>query len=83
MRKTVKLVSLLMAIAGLLLLPVLCVFADDSVPAGITDTPEPTKPPPVTPPVVPEASTLVLLGGSATGLAAYVGLQIRARRRRP
>jgi uncharacterized repeat protein (TIGR01451 family) len=32
--------------------------------------------------VVPEASTLILLGGAATGLAGYVGLQIRARRRK-
>lgn len=31
-------------------------------------------------PVVPEASTLLLLGSAATGLAGYVGLQIRARR---
>ena len=34
------------------------------------------------PPVVPEASTLLLLGSAATGLAGYVGLQIRARRRK-
>ena len=34
------------------------------------------------PPFVPEASTLVLLGSAATTLAGYVGLQIRARRRR-
>jgi fimbrial isopeptide formation D2 family protein len=32
-------------------------------------------------PVVPEASTLILLGTAATGLASYAGLQIRARRR--
>jgi hypothetical protein len=32
-------------------------------------------------PVIPEASTLILLGGAVTGLAGYVGLQIRARRR--
>jgi hypothetical protein len=32
--------------------------------------------------VVPEASTLILLGSAATGLAGYVGLQIRARRRK-
>jgi hypothetical protein len=31
---------------------------------------------------VPEASTLMLLASSATGLAAYAGLQIRARRRK-
>lgn len=34
------------------------------------------------PPVIPEASTLILLGSAASGLAGYVGLQIRARRRR-
>lgn len=33
-------------------------------------------------PIIPEASTLILLGGAATGLAGYVGLQIRARRRK-
>ncbi len=31
--------------------------------------------------VIPEASTLILLGSAATGLAGYVGLQLRARRR--
>lgn len=39
---------------------------------------EPTVPPPV----VPEASTLILLGGATTTLAGYIGLQLRARRRR-
>jgi hypothetical protein len=34
------------------------------------------------PPVVPEASTLLLLGSAASGLAAYIGLQVRSRRRR-
>lgn len=34
------------------------------------------------PPFVPEASTFILLGSAATTLAGYVGLQIRARRRR-
>lgn len=34
------------------------------------------------PPVIPEASTLFLLGSAATGLAGYVGLQIRARRQK-
>jgi len=34
------------------------------------------------PPVIPEASTLLLLGSAVTGLAGYVGLQIRARRRK-
>jgi fimbrial isopeptide formation D2 family protein len=33
-------------------------------------------------PVIPEASTLILLGSAATGLAGYASLQIRARRRR-
>jgi hypothetical protein len=52
-----------------------------------TSTPTPTPSPtpttePVPPPVIPEASTLVLLGGAASGLAGYVGLQIRARRRK-
>jgi hypothetical protein len=58
--------------------------ADDGGPLAITDTPTVTPsvtPPP--PPVVPEASSLILLGSSAAGLAAYVGLQVRARRRRP
>lgn len=35
-----------------------------------------------TPPVIPEASTLLLLGSAASGMAGYVGLQIRARRRK-
>jgi uncharacterized protein YbdZ (MbtH family) len=34
------------------------------------------------PPFVPEASTLLLLGSGIAGLAGYVGLQVRARRRR-
>jgi hypothetical protein len=34
------------------------------------------------PPAVPEAGTLLLLGSAASGLAAYVGLQLRSRRRR-
>lgn len=38
--------------------------------------------PPEPPPFVPEASTLILFGGAATGLASYIGLQIRARRRK-
>ncbi len=32
-------------------------------------------------PMVPEASTLLLLGSAASGMAGYVSLQIRARRR--
>jgi uncharacterized repeat protein (TIGR01451 family) len=43
---------------------------------------EPVRlPAPCGEPVIPEASTLILLGSAATGLAGYVGLQIRARRR--
>jgi hypothetical protein len=42
----------------------------------------PTEPPIPPPPVVPEGSTLLLAGGAASGLAAYVGVQLRARRRR-
>lgn len=43
-----------------------------------------TNTPPVAapPPFVREASTLLLLGGAATSLAGYVGLQNRARRRK-
>lgn len=33
-------------------------------------------------PFVPEASTLILMGSAATGLTGYVGMQIRARRRK-
>jgi hypothetical protein len=44
----------------------------------LTSTPSPTPPPPV----VPEASTLGLLGGSALTLAGYAALQVRARRHR-
>ena len=83
MRRLAQLATLVLVIVVLTLYFVLPVMADNNVPAGITDTPTPTEEPPAPPPVVPEASTLVLLGGSATGLAAYVGLQIRARRRKP
>jgi hypothetical protein len=48
--------------------------------AGSFEVPEPE--PEEAPPFVPEASTLVLLGTGAAGLASYVGLQIRARRRK-
>jgi fimbrial isopeptide formation D2 family protein len=34
------------------------------------------------PPVIPEASTIILMGSAATGLAGYVSLQLRARRRK-
>ena len=56
----------------------------EPTPEPTEPTPEPTKPTPepVPPPVVPEASTLVLLGTSATTLAGYVALQWRARRKR-
>ncbi|MBN1659282.1 MAG: PEP-CTERM sorting domain-containing protein [Anaerolineae bacterium] len=50
-----------------------------------TSTPRPTPtptPPPAAPPVVPEPSTFVLMGGALAGLAGYVGVQIRARRRK-
>jgi len=53
-------------------------------PVGITDTPTPTAtvpPGPQPPPVVPEASTLILLGSAASALIGYAGLQWRARRR--
>ena len=60
----------------------------DPTPEPTDPTPEPTDPtitPTVTPPppvpVVPEASTLILLGTSATTLAGYVALQWRARRK--
>ena len=33
-------------------------------------------------PFVPEASTLILMASAATGLTGYIGMQIRARRRR-
>ena len=45
-----------------------------------TGTVTPAPPPP--PPVVPEASTLGLLGSSALALAGYAALQVRAGRRR-
>lgn len=78
--KAVTLLIMVVLVVSCLVWPVL---ADQNVPVGITDTPTPTPTgqPPAPPPVVPEASTLILLGGSATGLAAYVALQIRARRR--
>ena len=45
-----------------------------------TNTPLPTQTPPV-PPVVPEASTLLLMCSGLAGLAGYVALQARARPR--
>jgi hypothetical protein len=44
-------------------------------PAVVAICPGPT-------PFVPEASTLILMGSAATGLTGYIGMQIRARRRR-
>ena len=41
------------------------------------------EPAPSPPPVVPETPTLMLLGGAAASLSAYVALQLRARRRGP
>lgn len=84
MRRTGKLAIFLALFVALSSIVVLTVIADDGALLGITDTPTPTTvtPPPDTP-VVPEASSLVLLGSSVAGLATYVGLQIRARRRRP
>jgi hypothetical protein len=80
MQRIGKLAVLLVFVAVLSLCLILPVLADAGAPVGITETPTPPNgngPPPV----IPEASTLLLLGGSATGLAAYVGLQIRARRK--
>ncbi len=83
MKRTAKLVTFLTVVAVVSLYLILPVLADPSAPVGITDTPTPTVEPPAPPPVVPEASSLILLGGSATALAAYVGLQIRSRRSKP
>jgi hypothetical protein len=79
MRRYATLGILLMVLALLSVSLILPVMADDGVPVAITDTPTPTGEP-GPPPVIPEASSLVLLAGSATALAGYVGLQIRARR---
>jgi uncharacterized repeat protein (TIGR01451 family) len=55
----------------------------DGHPWGPISADEPVRlPAPCAEVVIPEASTLILLGTAATGLAGYVGLQIRARRRR-
>ncbi|HSJ58072.1 MAG TPA: SdrD B-like domain-containing protein [Anaerolineae bacterium] len=54
---------------------------DLGIHAQSTPTPTPT-PPPAAPPVVPEPSTFVLMGGALAGLAGYAGAQIRARRRK-
>lgn len=84
MRRYGRLATLLVMLGVLLLCLVLPVMADENAPLIITDTPTPTaEVPGEVPTVVPEASTLLLLGGSATALAAYVSLQIQARRRKP
>ncbi len=54
----------------------------DGQPGGPIYVEVPVKIVPCTPPVIPEASTLILLAGGATTLAGYVGLQVRARRRK-
>lgn len=54
----------------------------DEHPWGPIEVAVPVKIVPCTPPVIPEASTLILLVGGATTLAGYVGLQVRARRRK-
>jgi len=58
---------------------------DSSLLPKLTVVYEPVQPPPPapgpeTPPVVPEPSTLALLGSAVSGLALYVGQQIRSRR---
>jgi hypothetical protein len=83
MRRVALLTGFLLLVVVLASLLTWPAMADQVVPAGITDTPTPTSTPTLTPPpVVPEGSTLLLLATSATGLAAYVTLQIRARHRR-
>ncbi|HSJ57345.1 MAG TPA: PEP-CTERM sorting domain-containing protein [Anaerolineae bacterium] len=48
----------------------------------VTPTPLPTAvPTPEPPPVVPEPSTLVLMGSALAGMGSYIALQARARRR--
>ena len=83
MRRFGTLVTFLTMAAILSLCLVLPMMADENAPLIITDTPTPSPDVPGAPAIVPEASTLLLLGGSATALAAYVGLQIQARRRKP
>ena len=90
MRRIALLAGFLLVTTLLALLFTWPTEARQVMPLGITDTPTPTSTPtptpttvpPAAPPVVPEASTWLLLGSSATGLAAYVTLQVRARRHR-
>jgi hypothetical protein len=49
---------------------------------GPTNTALPPTATPAPPPVVPEGSTLLLVGSALVGLAGYVALQARARLRR-
>jgi hypothetical protein len=51
------------------------IYRREGPPPPVAPTPGPEPPP-----VVPEASSLLLLGSALSGLAAYAGLQIRARR---
>ncbi len=54
----------------------------DGRPWGPIEVAVPVKIVPCTPPVIPEASTLILLGSGATALAGYVGLRVRTSRRK-
>ncbi len=59
--------------------------SEEPVPPTNTPTPTSTPTPGIAaedPAVVPEATTLLLLGGAASSLAGYASLQIRARRRK-
>ena len=47
-----------------------------------TNTALPTPSPTPEPPVVPEASTLLLMGSALVGMGGYLALQARARTRR-
>ena len=78
--KVRTLLFILLVLALLLVAIAVPALAQDDTP-DIPTVPvtEPTQPPEG---FVPEASSLMLLGSGAAGLAGYIGLQIRARRRR-